>query len=55
MLENEFISNSNNLILNRIQRQDEDYKKINYLLEEYKGKLSEVETKTYIFKVTSIG
>ena len=55
MLENEFISNSNNLILNRIQRQDEDYKKINYLLEEYKGKLSEVDTKTYIFKVTSIG
>ena len=53
--ENEFISNNNNLILNRIQRQDEDYKKINYLLEEYKGKLSEVDTKTYIFKVTSIG
>ena len=53
--ENEFISNNNNLILNRIQRQDEDYKKINDLLEEYKIKLSEVDTKTYIFKVTSIG
>ena len=53
--ENEFISNNNNLILNRIQRQDEDYKKINDLLEEYKEKLSEVDTKTYIFKVTSIG
>ena len=53
--ENEFISNNNNLILNRIQKQDEDYKKINDLLEEYKEKLSEVDTKTYIFKVTSIG
>ena len=53
--ENEFIQNSNNLILNRIQKQDEDYKKINDLLEEYKEKLSEVDTKTYIFKVTSIG
>ena len=27
--ENEFIQNNNNLILNRIQKQDEDYKKIN--------------------------
>ena len=53
--ENEFIMNNNNLILNRIQKQDEDYKKINDLLEEYKEKLSEVDTKTYIFKVTSIG
>ena len=53
--ENEFITNNNNLILNRIQKQDEDYKKINDLLEEYKEKLSEVDTKTYIFKVTSIG
>ena len=53
--ENEFINNNNNLILNRIQKQDEDYKKINDLLEEYKEKLSEVDTKTYIFKVTSIG
>ena len=53
--ENEFISDNNNLILNRIQKQDEDYKKINDLLEEYKEKLSEVDTKTYIFKVTSIG
>jgi hypothetical protein len=53
--ENEFITNNNNLILNRIQKQDEDYKKINDLLEEYKEKLSEVDTKTYIFQVTSIG
>ena len=53
--ENEFISNNNNLILSRIQKQDEDYKKINDLLEEYKEKLSEIDTKTYIFKVTSIG
>jgi hypothetical protein len=53
--ENEFISNNNNLILYRIQKQDEDYKKINDLLEEYKEKLSEVDTKTYIFQVTSIG
>ena len=53
--ENEFIMNNNNLIINRIQKQDEDYKKINDLLEEYKEKLSEVDTKTYIFKVTSIG
>lgn len=53
--ENEFITNNNNLILNRIQKQDEDYKKINDLLEEYKEKLSEMDTKTYIFKVTSIG
>ena len=50
-----FITNNNNLILNRIQKQDEDYKKINDLLEEYKEKLSEVDTKTYIFQVTSIG
>ena len=53
--ENIFITDNNNLILNRIQKQDEDYKKINDLLEEYKEKLSEVDTKTYIFKVTSIG
>ena len=53
--ENNFIFENNLLTLNRIQKQDEDYKKLNDLLEEYKTKLSEVDTKTYIFKVTSIG
>ena len=53
--ENNFIFENNLLTLNRIQKQDEDYKKMNDLLEEYKTKLSEVDTKTYIFKVTSIG
>ena len=53
--ENEFINKNNISILNRIQKQDDDYKQLNDLLEEYKEKLNEVYTKTYIFKVLSIG
>ena len=53
--ENEFINKNNISILNRIQKQDDDYKQLNDLLEEYKEKLNEVYTKTYIFKVISIG
>ena len=53
--ENEFIHKNNISILNRIQKQDDDYKQLNDLLEEYKEKLNEVYTKTYIFKVISIG
>jgi hypothetical protein len=53
--ENEFIHKNNLSIVNRIQKQDEDYKQLNELIEEYKEKLSEMDTKTYIFKVVSIG
>ena len=53
--ENEFINKNSISIINRIQKQDEDYKQINDLLEEYKEKLNELDTKTYIFKVISIG
>ena len=53
--ENEFIHKNNLSIVNRIQKQDEDYKQLNELIEEYKEKLSETDTKTYIFKVVSIG
>ena len=53
--ENEFLNRNNISILNRIQKQDEDYKQLNDLIEEYKEKLSEADTKTYIFKVISIG
>ena len=53
--ENEFINKNNISIINRIQKQDEDYKQLNDLIEEYKEKLNEVDTKTYIFKVISIG
>ncbi len=53
--ENEFIHTNNLSIVNRIQKQDEDYKQLNELIEEYKEKLSEMDTKTYIFKVVSIG
>jgi hypothetical protein len=41
--------------LNRIKQLDEDYQNINKSLEEYKTKISEIDTKTYIFKVTSLG
>ena len=53
--ENEFNYNNSILILDRIQKQDENYKKLNDLIEEYKEKLNEVDIKTYIFKVISIG
>ena len=53
--ENEFNYNNSKLILDRIQKQDENYKKLNDLIEEYKEKLNEVDIKTYIFKVISIG
>ena len=53
--ENEFLNKNSISIINRIQKQDEDYKQLNDLIEEYKEKLSEVNTKTYIFKVISIG
>ena len=41
--------------LNRIKQLDEDYQNINKSLEEYKTKIREIDTKTYIFKVTSLG
>ena len=53
--ENEFLNKNSLSIINRIQKQDEDYKQLNDLIEEYKEKLSEVNIKTYIFKVISIG
>jgi hypothetical protein len=53
--ENEFCNKNNISIITRIQKQDEDYKQLNDLLEQYKEKLNEVDTKTYIFKVISIG
>ena len=53
--ENEFLNKNNISIISRIQKQDEDYKQLNDLIEEYKEKLNEVNTKTYIFKVISIG
>lgn len=53
--ENEVNYNNSILILDRIQKQDENYKKLNDLIEEYKEKLNEVDIKTYIFKVISIG
>ena len=53
--ENEFLNKNSLSIISRIQKQDEDYKQLNDLIEEYKEKLSEVNTKTYIFKVISIG
>ena len=53
--ENEFWNKNNISIITRIQKQDEDYKQLNDLLEQYKEKLNEVDTKTYIFKVISIG
>ena len=53
--ENEFLNKNNLSIINRIKKQDEDYKQLNDLIEEYKEKLTEVNIKTYIFKVISIG
>ena len=53
--ENEFLNKNSLSIINRIQKQDEDYKQLNDLIEEYKEKLTEVNIKTYIFKVISIG
>ena len=53
--ENDFIFNSQMNTLNRIKQLDEDYQNINKSLEEYKTKISEIDTKTYIFKVTSLG
>ena len=53
--ENDFIFNSQMNTLNRIKQLDEDYQNINKSLEEYKTKIREIDTKTYIFKVTSLG
>ena len=53
--ENDFIFNSQMNTLNSIKQLDEDYQNINKSLEEYKTKIREIDTKTYIFKVTSLG
>lgn len=53
--ENESSQKNLNETLSRIKQTDESYHKMYSTLEDYKKKISELDTKTYMFNVTSVG
>ena len=53
--ENDFAQKHLNDNIARMQKMDESYQKMYNTLEEYKKKISELDTKTYIFNVISVG
>lgn len=53
--ENDFVQKHMNDNIARMQKMDESYQKMYNTLEEYKKKISELDTKTYIFSVISVG